>query len=185
MEKWEVENLIDQKIRLEKTRSQYGVSRIPVHSHNGMDSPRIDYVGSLTNRQMFVTSHVFGTAAGTSSNYGHFFTNTFNVGGGGITNIQTNGLQVISISEVHGQAGTDAGDVTVSLKLLDPGDASISGGVTIVTFSLKTTANNLSLATIQLGKTPATIFPGQRLALQTSGTLTAVADVLVTVLLQY
>lgn len=166
--------------------AQYGISRVPVHIHNGMDSPKLDFNGSITNRQLFLTSHIPGTSAATAGNYGHFFINDFNVSSASlISSKTTNGLTVISISEVHGRAGNDAGTVTMRLALLNPGDASISGGSAITTFDLKSTADTPVYSTLITGRTAAVVYPGQRLALQTSGTLTNVADVLVTVLLQY
>lgn len=41
MEKEEIIQLIQQQIQAEKQNSQYGVSRVPVHTHNNIDSPNL------------------------------------------------------------------------------------------------------------------------------------------------
>lgn len=175
-----IRNIVQQEIQKKQKIDQYGVNRTPVHTHNGLDSPKIDFGAGLSNRQVQITSHVPGTSAATAANYGHFFTNSlFPV------STPNGGMTIITITEVHGRAGNDGGTVTLALRLLNSGDASLTGGSTVATFNLKGTADAPVARTLTLGKTPSIVYPGQRLALQTSGTLTNVADVLVTVLLQY
>jgi hypothetical protein len=174
-----IKQLIRQEIQADKHNSQYGVNRTPVHTHNGMDAPRIDYT-ALNNRQIQITTHIPSTAAATDSNYGHFFTNSLYP-----FSTLNGGMSVINMTEVHGRAGNDAGDVTLYLVLLDVGDASLSGGVAVAGWNLKESANVPRPRFLIQGKPPTIVYPGQRLALQTTGTLTNVADVLVTVLLQY
>ncbi len=180
MPEQQIRQIVQDEIKQGQIKDQYGVNRTPVHTHSGLDSPRLDFGSALNNRQVQLVSHVPSTQAATAGNYGHFFINSlFPV------STQNGGMTVITITEVHGRAGNDAGAVTLTLRLLNPGDASLTGGTTITTFDLKGTADTPVAKTFVFGKTPAVVYPGQRLALQTSGTLTNVADVVVTVLLQY
>ncbi len=175
MDENQIRHIFRQMMQEDKMNSQYNVNRAPVHDHNGMNSPRLDFGGSLVNRQLLLSSHVVSTEAATAGNYGHFY----------IHELGMPPATVITISEVHGRAGNDAGSVVLALRSLVSGDDSLTGGTTVTTFNLKGTANAPTYKTLQQGKPPAVLYPGYRLALQTSGTLTNVADVVVTVLLQY
>ena len=179
-----IKQIVQQEMTRRATNAQYSTSRVPVHIHNGQDSPRLDF-GNLTNRQIMISSHVLGTAAQTSSNYGHFFINPLYLTAGQTVLKPAGGMTILTMTEVHGHAGSDAGTVTVGICILNPGDNSFSGATPIHSFNLKSTANTPSFSTLIQGATPAVLYQGQRLALQTSGTLTDVDDVLVTVLLQY
>ncbi len=177
--------MIDDSIRADKQKSQYGVNRVPVHSHNGLDSPKIDFGGAVSNRQVFVTSRIPDTGAATSGNYGQFFLNPLFISPTTVLPIFQGGMTILTMSEVHGRAGNDGSAVSVGVYILNPGDASISGGTLVHSFDLKSTANVPRYSSLILGATPAVLYPGQRLALHTTGTLTNVADVLVTIYMQY
>lgn len=171
----EVQNLIKKAIADDKRDSQYGVNRVPVHTHNGLDSSKISISEATVERPLFVMGRVPGTSAAASGNYGCIY-------------VHPQGsppATIITLEEVHGRAGNDAGTVLLQVALLSPGDASLTGGVGIVQFDLKGTADIPVYATLIHGKPPAVIRENQRLCLQTSGTLTNVADVCVTIFLQY
>lgn len=174
MNEQETRNLIRQQIASSNAASRYQLTPTSQHTHNGLDSPTVSFT-DLTNRQTFITSHVPSSGAATASNYGHFYVHPHNAPP----------ASVLTMEEVHGQAGTDSGVVTVGVAILSSGDASLSGGTILHNFNLKATANIASFSTLIQGQNPAILKPGTRLALQTSGTLTSVADVLVTVVLQY
>jgi len=186
MDKNQVEKIALDVYQRESQRNQYSVSRVPVHTHNGLDSPKIDFNSGLNNKVLFVTSHVVGTGAATAGNYGHFFHNPLNFDvNNAIVSNGSNSMAIMAVTEVHGRAGNDASAVTLSVAILSSTNASLTGGTAFVAFDLKGTADITTYAAPKLGQAPARIYPGQRLALQTSGTLTNVADVLVTVMLQY
>lgn len=176
-----IRQIVQQEMQKKQQVDQYGVNRTPVHTHNGLDSPKIDFGAGLTSRQIYVTSHVPGASAATASNYGFFFTNIFNVDSAqGFVNKIVNGMTVITFAEVHGTAGTVPG-CKVGLFILRS-----TGGTDLVgEFALDATPNVLRPKTLKLGATPAILYPADALALSTSGTLTTVANVLVTVLMQY
>jgi len=179
----QIRKIAKEEIALDKQQAQYGVNRVPVHVHNGLDSPKLDFNTSIINRQVLVTSHVPGTSAATAGNYGHFFINPLYASSTNTAGKRVGPMSIITMTECHGRAGNDAGTVTVSVVLLASGDASLSGGTAIATFNLKSTADIPAFSTLKMGASPAVIYSGARLALQTSGTLTNVADVVVTVLL--
>lgn len=116
----------------------------------------------------YLTVNLVSTLPATAANYGTFFTARWP-------------MEVLRVTERHGTLGTDAGAVTLDVEKLASGTAKGSGtSILSSTFSLKSTINtpvtkegvNLSSAR-QLKE-------NESLALKSSGTLTAVADLQVT-----
>lgn len=117
-----------------------------------------------------VTTKVHGINAATASNYGVFF-------------VADKTYTIDSITEVHGTAGTDGGAVTLQIERLQSTEALDSGDTLLsAAFNLKGTANTVQYG--ELVRTNVLILGiGDRLSLKDSGTLTSVADVVVTVTL--
>lgn len=175
MDKQEITQLIQQEMQASKKDAQYGPSRVPTHIHNGLDSPKLSQK-NLLERQFTVSSHLPATQPATAGNYGHFY----------IHAPYLPPAAVITLTEVHGVKGTDAGTVSLFVTRVHQGSSSLSTGDVIVTFDLKANPSNVvRYSTLILGRQPVFIYPNQRLALSTSGTLTDVGNVLVTVVLQY
>ena len=92
-------------------------------------------------------------------------------------------LRVLSIKEAHAVAGTDAGTVTLAVKKASGTTAPASGtAVHSGTINLKGTANTVQSATIVAAD--ATLASGDRLCLDVTGTLTALAGGALTVVLR-
>lgn len=114
-----------------------------------------------------------GTSAATASNYGVFF-------------IADRAYQVVSIKEVHGTAGTDAGAVTLNVEKLT-GTQALDAGTALLTdntnagVSLKATADTVQTGTLTATTASLQLAAGNRLALKDAGTLTNVAGVVVVV----
>lgn len=91
-------------------------------------------------------------------------------------------FEVVSVTEVHSTAGTDAGTVTLDVEKLTGTTAPGSGtSILASTFNLKSTANT---PVTKEGNTLASdhkFAEGNRLAVKTSGTLTALQGVCVTI----
>jgi len=116
----------------------------------------------------YITENIVSTSAQTAANYGHIFTATCP-------------CEVMIASEVHSVAGSDAGSVVLDIQKLT-GTTALGSGTSILatTFNLKSTAytpvqkSGTGLSTArQLATT-------DRLALKTTGTLTALQGVQVT-----
>lgn len=123
------------------------------------------------NTPRIVSGFVSGTAAATATNYGLFF-------------VADRSYAVISITERHLTAGTDAGAVTLTVEKCPSGTAPDSGSALLATaFDLKGTANTVQYGALTLTKLSLRLTKGDSLVLKDAGTLTAVADVCVTVLL--
>lgn len=112
------------------------------------------------------------TAAQTAANYGTIFT------------ALKRGYDVLVVGEIHGTAGTDAGAVTLQIEKLTGTTAKGSGTNILVTaFDLKSTINTL-VKKEGVDLTAKTLAVGDRLAWKTSGTLTALKDVHITIYLK-
>lgn len=98
---------------------------------------------------------------------------------------------LVQVQEVHGVAGSDAGAVTVTVEKLT-GTTAKGSGIALLSsaFDLKGTANTVAtkyvtsglVETVTSGMLDRSFDAGDRVALKTSGTLTAVSDVAVTLL---
>lgn len=119
-----------------------------------------------------VSGIVSGTNAATATFYGRFFE-------------ADRSWAVLSISESHRVAGSDAGAVTISVEKCGAGVAPGSGVDLLASaLSLKATADTTQYGTLTNTKADLILKKGDRLILKDTGTLTAVEDVCVTVLLR-
>lgn len=114
-----------------------------------------------------------GTTAATALNYtAPFF-------------IAQRDFYLISVTERHEVAGSDAGAVTVMLKKVASGTVPASGTDMLTTgLSLKTTANTNQDGSLVITAGGLTIPRGYALSFVTTGTLTAVQGVTISVLLK-
>ena len=121
----------------------------------------------------YATWTVAGTSAATAGNYPIFFTARFP-------------CEVLRVTERHETAGSDAGAVTLDVMKVPDATAIASGSSVLAsTFNLKSTANTLvSKQGVNLSANRQ-LKENQSLALLTSGTLTALVGVHVTVYLKY
>ena len=113
MDEKTVKKLIQQGITDYMMNSQYSVTQIPSHVHNGVDSQQVSY-NSLTDVADTVTYTLFGTNAATSSNYSIFFVAPYQ-------------LKLMSAREVHATNGTDGGAVSLQIERLTGTTAPGSG----------------------------------------------------------
>lgn len=120
-----------------------------------------------------VMFRVEGAAAATALNYtAPFF-------------IAQRDYYLISVTERHEVAGSDAGAVTMQLYKVPSGTAPASGTALLgTTFNLKSTANTNVEGTLSTTPGILTIPRGYALAFVTSGTLTAVQGVTAAVVLK-
>jgi hypothetical protein len=92
---------------------------------------------------------------------------------------------VIALVSRGKDQGTDAGAVTLNIEKCASGTAPDSGVALLATaLSLKATTNTPQYGTLTTTKADLILRKGDSLILKDSGTLTAVADLCVTVLLQ-
>lgn len=93
--------------------------------------------------------------------------------------------EIISIRQLHQTAGTNGSPVTMYVEKLT-GTQIKGAGVTTMngTFDLKGVADTVQVATLTDTAADKTLAAGDRLSLVTSGTLTSVVGVVVTVLLR-
>jgi hypothetical protein len=93
--------------------------------------------------------------------------------------------RVLSIAEVHAVAGNDAGAVTLQLRKCTGTQAPSAGAaLTTATFNLKSTANTVVTATLTATTADLALAAGDRLAADFTGTLTALAGGVVTIVLE-
>src|SRR3990167_465556 len=116
------------------------------------------------------------TDAATAANYGMFWIAPFD-------------CAVVRVDEVHATAGTNGGAVTLDVEKLT-GTTAEGSGVSVLasTFNLKSTANTVvrifPSTSVTSNVPQKQLVRGDRLALLTSGTLTAVNNVVVVVILK-
>jgi hypothetical protein len=117
----------------------------------------------------YITHSLFGTTAQTAANYGIIFT-------------ARNPIEILRITETHSTAGSDAGAVTLDIKKAGSGVA-IASGVTLLTstFNLKSTANTPVIKEGVNLSANRVLKEGDRIGLVSSGTLTALTDVQITI----
>lgn len=128
----------------------------------------------LLRRNTFypVGAFVQGANAATAANYGCFF-------------VADKAYEVVSISEAHHVAGTDAGGVTLSVEKCVSGVAPDSGVDLLASaFSLKAIVDTPQFGNLTLTKPNLLLKKGDRLVLKDTGVLTAVSDVAVTVIIR-
>ena len=139
---------------------------LPDHHHNGNDASRVNW-NDLAQRRYYIAHSLPNTQPQTSGNYTHFF-------------IAPAPCVVTAISEVHQTAGTDSSAVTLQIEKLSGTTAPGSGNSILGTaLSLKATANTVQNGVLTMTLADRTLAKGDRLALKSSGTLTAVAGLVV------
>lgn len=160
-------NTIQQEISNESTQNQFAVSQTPFHIHNGADAPAIPF--SNLKEKLFILPHtIYGASAATAGNYSVFFTAPFP-------------MTILGITEVHAVKGTDGSAVTLVIEKLTGTTAPGSGFNTMATtFNLKGNINTVQTAVLSTVLGNIQINTGDRLALKLTGTPTAVANVTVT-----
>jgi len=120
----------------------------------------------------YITVNLFDTQPQTAANYGIFFT-------------ARHPCEVLMVSEVHGTLGTDGGVVTLDVEKLTGTTAKGSGtSVLASTFNLKSTVDTVVFKGGQDLSVARQLVQGNRLAIKSSGTLTALKDVQVTLYLK-
>lgn len=92
-------------------------------------------------------------------------------------------LTIKAIYEVHSTAGSDAGAVTLNLERLQGTEAPGGNGDALLAtaFNAKATANTVQTGALTATTASLTLSAGDRLGLNYTGTLTALAGVVVTV----
>jgi hypothetical protein len=129
-------------------------------------SSKLDFQKQITQSWL-----VASTAAATADNYGIIYTAPYPV-------------RVIGLTERHETAGSDGGAVTLQLEKVPSGTAKGSGTNLLATaLSLKATANTVQNGSL-VSSSAVDLAAGDSIALKTSGTLTAVDGVAVTVRMQ-
>lgn len=115
--------------------NQFAVSQTPFHTHNGSDSPRLDF-NNLINRNEFINFDLPGSQGQTANNWGVIFTAPYT-------------CSVIGATEVHQTAESTASTMTVQIEKLTGTTASGSGTTLLLTpFDLKATANTVQTAVL-------------------------------------
>lgn len=142
----------------------------PNHYHNGFDSNNVQY-GDIAGVTFLVRHSIYGADAAVAANYGIFFIAPF-------------ACYISGVQESHVVAGTDAGAVMLNIEKLT-GTQAPNAGVTMLStaFSLKATINTVQTGTLSVTKPNLNLAKGNRLCMKDTGTLTAVSDVCVTLLL--
>lgn len=99
--------------------------------------------------------------------------------------IATGPCEVVGVSEVHAVAGSDVGAVTLDVVKCD-GTEAPSAGVTVLssTIDLKGTADTVVNRTLTATVANRKLVAGERLAINVTGTLTALAGGVVTIRLK-
>lgn len=135
-------------------------------------SERFDYT-FLKNKVQYLNHSVYGLDAATATNYGVFFIAPFP-------------CVVLSVRESHGTAGSDGSDVGLNIEKLT-GTQALGSGVDVLSadLDLKGTANTVQEGVMTTTKINRNLLKNERLALKDVGTLTAVADVAITIEVLY
>lgn len=167
-----MEDLIKNTIIGGQQVSQFGVSKVPFHTHNKTDSPQVAF-SNLSKKFMTFSFTLFGTQAATAGNYSVFFTAPF-------------ALSVSQITEVHTALGTDGSAVSLDIEKLTGTTAPGSGtAITASPFNLKSTINTVVTGTLSTTIGTVNFAVGNRMALKLTGTPTSVANVTVTLLINF
>ena len=157
------QNVVDSN----SNRNQFNVTSIGFHHHTGQDAPNVNFP-DLRQKYMILPYTIFGTNAATATNYSVFFT-------------APSAMTILGITEVHTTAGSDGSAVTLTVEKLTGTTAPGSGtDLLSANFNLKGTANTVQTGTLSSTVGVVQLAAGNRLALKKSGTLTAVANVTIT-----
>ena len=139
------------------------------HAHTGTDSLRVRYPNIEIAPNVTTTIVLKDTDAATAANYDAFFHAPWP-------------CEVVSIKESHKTAGTDVGAVTLMIEKRT-GTQTKTNGVDVLasTFNLKAAVETYQEGTMTATAANRQLSIGDKLGLETAGTLTAVAHVVVTV----
>ena len=149
-----------------------GQVALPTHYHNGFDSNQVNFA-DLYQRKIWVHHTIVGTAAATATNYGVFL-------------IVPIACLVTKIQEVHMTLGTNAGAVSLNIEKLTGTQALDAGSALLSTaFDLKASVNAVRTGTLTTTSSVRSLARGDRLAMDDAGTLTDVANVTISVELQF
>lgn len=119
----------------------------------------------------YAKADLFDTQPQTAANYGIFFQ-------------VIRPCEFMEVREIHGTAGTDAGAVTLQVEKLTGTTAKGSGlNILVTAYDLKGTINTSSSKT-GVALQNRQLAAGDRLAIKSSGTLTALKDLQVTIYLK-
>lgn len=160
-------------------QKQFALANIPFHTHTGLDSNKVDYQ-NLDNKSIVLAFTLFGTQAATAGNYSVFFTAPY-------------AMTLTSITEVHTVLGT-GGACTVGIDKLTGTAVPRSGGgadtataksLLITPFNLVGTINTVVTGTLVTAPGLIQLAAGNRLAFNLTGTPTSVANVTVTLILNF
>lgn len=167
-----IEDIAQQNHDKTSASEQFSLASIPFHTHNGQDSNQISFTNVL-NRIHIIQEQIVGLTAATATNYTAFFTAPFP-------------MVFVSATEVHTTKGT-VGTPTLTIEKLTGTTAPGSGtALLLTTFNLAGTINTVQYGTRAV--LPAKTFAlakGDRLGLVSGGTLTSIADVVVTIVMSY
>lgn len=138
---------------------------LPEHFHT---TDKIDF-RDIFKKKLYIHHTIYGTDAATAGNYGVFWIVPFE-------------CTITEIREVHQTAGTDAGAVSLQIEKLT-GTQALDAGVACLStaFNLKGTINTVNTGTLTATPADVRLSRGDRLAMDDSGTLTAVANVTVVI----
>lgn len=168
----QITDLVNQILDQQGGVNTFTTAQVPFHVHNGLDSNKVSYT-DLINRDDSISWTLPGTSSATAGNYSVFFTAPFALTIGGVT-------------EVHTTAGSDGSAVTLDVEKLVGITAPGSGVVlTISPFNLKATANTVQTAMLSNVVGAIHLNVGDRLALKLTGTPTSLANVSVTITINY
>lgn len=135
---------------------QYGLSRIPFHIHNGVDTDHVSYK-DLINRKTYISATLPGTTAATAANYGVVWIATF----------------ACNLTAVRASYETASTSGTLQIEKLT-GTTAPGSGTTMLstTINLATTANTVYSGTLTETISSLQVAVGDRIALKDGGTLT-------------
>lgn len=150
--------------------SQFGVSSVPFHMHNGSDANRIND-RDIVGKNEFIDFTLSGIAPQTAGNYSTFFLAPY-------------AMTISKIMEVH--TTTNGAALTLYVEKLTGTTAPGSGtNVMTGTFNLNATANTNQTATLTPTVGVIQLAAGDRLGLVKTGTLTSITNITITLILNY
>lgn len=127
--------------------------------------------GTVVTQYVVIPVNLTGTAAATAANYGRVF-------------LADRAYKIIQATELHRTLGTDAGAVTLDLEKLTGTQAEGAGvNMTSTNFNLKGTIDTLQTLAPSATIANTQLAAGDRIVLKDTGVLTAVADVVVSIVL--
>jgi len=138
------------------------------HQHNGFESSFVEHA-NIAHKKLYVHHTIYGADAATAANYGVFW-------------IVPIACIVTDVQEIHQILATDASAVTLNIEKLT-GTEALDAGVNILgsEISLKATINSVQTGTLTTTLVDRSLVAGDRLAMNDTGTLTALVNVTIRV----